>query len=238
MDLNAKKTKLSDDAALYGSREEKTEKQKWSEMTGKQRFIYFWDYYLLKLIAITAGVAIVISIFYTALKPKPKAVLQIASVGFVMTDEMVQTAVDDMTQILELDIKKQIVQLTADYPLASQDRKTIDRLSIFYMVGELDCVILPMSELELYSSYGWFMSPENLSEDEEFYELIKDRLIELPVYDENGDLVEGQTRIAGILLTGSKLFEQSLSSQTITLAIPETNKKQEATVKFIEYLLN
>ena len=45
-----KKTALDDDAYLYQKREEKTEKEKWSEMNRHQRMQYFLDYYLVKLL--------------------------------------------------------------------------------------------------------------------------------------------------------------------------------------------
>ena len=60
-----KKTALDDDAYLYQKREEKTEKEKWSEMNRHQRMQYFLDYYLVKLLVFTGIILAVVLFVWT-----------------------------------------------------------------------------------------------------------------------------------------------------------------------------
>lgn len=53
-------TVLEENASIYSTEEAKTEKQKWASMNKQQRKEYFLSYYALKLLALIAGIIIVI----------------------------------------------------------------------------------------------------------------------------------------------------------------------------------
>jgi len=80
MNIKNKKTALSDDAALYSHKEDVSEQEKWASMTGKERWRYFADYYLGKIVVTVIILAVVGSILYTILTPKPEVVLSVAVV--------------------------------------------------------------------------------------------------------------------------------------------------------------
>ena len=92
MNLKNKKTVLNDDAALYSHKEDVSEKEKWSTMSNKERWQYFADYYLAKIVVSIIVIAVVGSILHTMLTPKPEVVFSVA----IVNDGASQQIYDDL----------------------------------------------------------------------------------------------------------------------------------------------
>lgn len=96
-----KKTALDDDAYLYQKREEKTEKEKWSEMNRHQRMQYFLDYYLVKLLVFTGIIlAVVLFVWNFISKSKEDTVLYVAVVDEVLQTEGTEKLKEELTEYL------------------------------------------------------------------------------------------------------------------------------------------
>lgn len=101
-----KKTALDDDAYLYQKREEKTEKEKWSEMNRHQRMQYFLDYYLVKLLVFTGIIlAVVLFVWNFISKSKEDTVLYVAVVDEVLQTEGTEKLKEELTEYLGADGK-------------------------------------------------------------------------------------------------------------------------------------
>ena len=64
-----KNTTLDDSASIYQPRQKQTEKQKFSEMTFKEKVTYFNDYYKVKAIVLIIAIIGIIYIVYNILTP-------------------------------------------------------------------------------------------------------------------------------------------------------------------------
>ena len=111
-----KKTALDDDAYLYQKREEKTEKEKWSEMNRHQRMQYFLDYYLVKLLVFTGIIlAVVLFVWNFISKSKEDTVLYVAVVDEVLQTEGTEKLKEELTEYLGADGKYQIIIIDVSF---------------------------------------------------------------------------------------------------------------------------
>ena len=74
---------LREDASLFQVQETKTEKQKWKEMSWKQKLQYFRDYYFFKCLLCCFAAVLVFSFVWNALKPQKEQVLSAAAMTYV-----------------------------------------------------------------------------------------------------------------------------------------------------------
>ncbi len=85
--MEDKKTTLDDNAAIYGKRDERDTKEKFAQLKGKDKWDFFKDYILGKLIIITASVVFAVFILYSIFGPKPETLMYVAVIDDPLGNE-------------------------------------------------------------------------------------------------------------------------------------------------------
>lgn len=129
---------LDDDASLFQIKEEKSERQKWSEMNAGQRIQYFTDYYLLKCIICIIVIAVTGIILWTVLKPQKERELFLAVVHNTMIPEKKESLEQLLTELFVSDPKHQEVRVDDSFPSGYESDA---KLSAFLAAEEIDLII-------------------------------------------------------------------------------------------------
>ena len=134
-----KKTALDDDAYLYQKREEKTEKEKWSEMNRHQRMQYFLDYYLVKLLVFTGIIlAVVLFAWNFISKSKEDTVLYVAVVDEALQTEETEKLKEELTEYLGADGKYRKIIIDDSFYM---DDGGLEKLEVYLYNKQIDVVI-------------------------------------------------------------------------------------------------
>ncbi len=218
MNLKNKKTVLNDDAALYSHREDVSEKEKWKTMSKKERWQYFADYYLMKIIVTIAVIAIVGSILHTMLTPKPEVVLSVAVVNDAANQLIYDTLQMKFNEVIALDEEKQQTVFDTGYNFTSGDYQSWQKFSMYNMVGDLDVSLLPKSLFEEYAPGGYF-SPIAVHLSSGLYGMLSEYLLETKQQDENGALIPDSETVYGIDLSSTWIFKEQKKEEPMVLVI-------------------
>jgi len=235
MIIKNKKTALNDDAALYNRQESTSEKEKWQSMSGKRRLRYFLDYYLGRILAVTLVLAVVGSILYTMLSPKPESVFSVA----VINDSENQLYYDalqvQLNELLEVDEETEETIFDTGYYFSDVEYQSFQKFSIYNTVGDLDVSIFPLSVFEEYAP-GEHFSPvaEYLSSG--LYSSLSEYWVESKVQDIKGTLVDGTETVYGIDLSDTWFYQTCPSKEPMILIINLAPKNSENIEAFLNLL--
>ncbi len=237
-----KKTALDDDASIYQKRVEETEKEKWSKMNGGQRWQYFKDYYLLKVIVGSIAVVFVGFVVWSVLKPKDEIVLYVAVVDEQFDDEKEEALTQELNELFGVDGKRYKVFID---DLIYLDNGGMEKLQTLTYTDRLDVIIADKENYQRLAGMGFFqaadqyLGEEKTAEYEEFF-------VEAAGYEENKELsfenVEtgtGEVLPYGIDISGSERFSQVknyLESPVLSFVVD--NQNSEHAVEFLDYLMN
>lgn len=157
MGKSSRQSVLEDDASLFQIQEEKTEKQKWTEMDFKQRLHYFIDYYLLKCI-ICIGLAVFAGIvLWTVLKPQKDRELFLAVVHNSMIPEEKEALEQLFTEMFITDPKQQEIRVDDSFPVGYEaDAK----LSAFLAAQEIDLIVTNEEHFQALAKNDCFVNLE------------------------------------------------------------------------------
>lgn len=235
MNIKNKKTVLGDDAALYSHKEDLSEKVKWEAMSPKERLQYFIDYYLAKIIVVTIVVAVIGSILYTMLSPKPETVFSVA----VVEDGVHQSIYDDLQakfhEVIELDEETQQTRFDTTYYFSGGDYQVWQKFAMYNMVGDLDVTLLPKSLFEEYAPNGYF-SPVAAHLSSSVYDSLSDYLLETRQKDEDGNLLDGTETVYGVDLSSTWLYKDIPMEDPMVLVVNAAPKNSENIERFLMLL--
>ena len=235
MNLKNKKTVLNDDAALYSHKEDVSEKEKWSNMTKKERWQYFADYYLLKIVAVVVIVAVVGSVLHTMLTPKPEVILSVA----VVNDAANQTLYDELqaqfNASVALDEETEQTVFDTGYTFNDYDYQSWQKFSMYNMVGDLDVSILPYTYFEQYAP-GEYFSPVAAHLSSGLYASLSDYLLETKKTDDDGNLIPDSETVYGIDLSSTWLYKDQQREEPMVLVINAAPENVENIEKFLTLL--
>jgi len=240
MNLKNKKTVLDDDAALYSHREDVSEKEKWQTMSKKEKLRYFADYYLGRIVITAIVLALLGSLLYTILSPKPETVF---SVG-VINDAINQASYDALQEKWEaelaLDAEKQQTIFDLGYTLNDYEYQSWQKFSMYNMVGDLDVSIMPYTTFETYAPGGFF-SPiaDHLSSG--LYGALSDYLLMTKQEDDDGNLIPGSETVYGIDLSSvwpynDPQYNNQQREEPMVLVINIAPKHKEKIETFLNFL--
>jgi len=206
MNIKNKKTVLGDDAALYSHKEDVSEKEKWENMNGKERRRYFCDYYLGKIAIVIIVLAVLGSIMYTMLKPKPETVLSVAVINDGINLDLYEGLETEFQKLIAMDEETQQTLFDTGYNFNDFEYQSWQKYSIYNMVGDVDASIMPYSVFEQYAP-GSHFAPVSLYLSSSLYTSLSDYLLETKVNDENGNLTPGSETVFGIDISSTWLYE-------------------------------
>lgn len=234
MNLKNKKTVLNDEAALYSHREDVSEQEKWQNMTKKERWQYFKDYYLAKIVVTVIVLAVIGSILHTMLSPKPEVVLSVAVINdspYYQTYENVQKEFD---ALLELDPETQKTLFDTGYSFEN-DYQSFQKFAMYNAVGDLDVTIMPLSVFETYAPQGFFSSVAELLPTD-LYMSLSEYLLESKLKDNDGNLIPDSETVFGIKMDAVKIYEGQERLEPMVLAINAAPENVETIERFLRFL--
>lgn len=234
-----KETRLDDSASIYERRRDKTEKQKLSEMNGKEKWQYFKDYYSKKTIVGIIVIAFVSYFLYTVLSPKPETMLHVACANYSFSTEDIDALEQSVGEYLEIDPNTQDIVFDSTYYLSDSDYASAQKLSVLFFANELDLFISPESKFEEYAFSG---SLSDLTEElpSDLYSALSDKFYMSQVRQDEEPISEatGPSYVFGIYLDDTELFKDFVSDDPPVLGIVVTSPHTENAIEFIRYLFD
>ena len=217
MNLKNKKTVLNDEAALYSHREDVSEKEKWQNLTGRERWQYFKDYYLAKIVVTILVLAVIGSILHTMLTPKPEVVLSVAVINDSMYYQTYEEVQKEFDALLALDTETQKTLFDTGYSFEN-DYQAFQKFAIYNAVGDLDVTIMPLSVFETYAPQSFFSSVAELLPTD-LYMSLSEYLLETKLRDDDGTMIPDSETVFGIRLESAWIYEGQERSEPMVLAI-------------------
>lgn len=156
---NNRKTILNDNAILFQPKEEKTERQKWTEMNWPQRFNYFIDYYLLKCILIFILVFFILIIFWSIFKPKNEKAIFIAVMQNSIPSEKKKQLEEQLLDLLVTDKRHQEINLDDTFPAGYESEA---KLTAYLNACEIDLIIAQEDKFKEMAAAGMFEDLEEI----------------------------------------------------------------------------
>ncbi|BBF44305.1 hypothetical protein lbkm_2994 [Lachnospiraceae bacterium KM106-2] len=226
----SKKTTLNDSASIYQKREKQTEKQKLKDLHGKEKLIYFKDYYF--KIAVVALIALFFigSLLYTVFKPKPKNVLNVAIVNNSLDEEKKTQFITDLTKYLNVNTKKQKISIDDSFLI---NQKNMDQFSMsmqqkittLMYSSEVDAIVCDKTNFNHYYKNGYL---DNLSDQipTDLYSKISNSIYSI------------DSKAIGIQLSKCKRYQKLglAKNDDQILGILVNSKNKNNVVKLIKYL--
>ncbi len=235
MDVKNKRTTLGDEAAIYHHEENVSEKEKWKNMTWKQRMEYFRNYYLMKVIVVIACVGIVSSILYTMFSPKPEQVLSVAIINGAMQYDQYLKVQEEFEAAVGLDKETQETVFDAGYTFEGNDFESLQKFAMYNAVGDLDVTILPLSVFEAYAPVGYF-SPVSGHLPSNLYARLSEYLVSCEQKDGDGNVIPDSENVYGILLNSSHVYDGVATEEPVVLCINMSTGNDENIVRFLNYI--
>ena len=233
-----RQSRLDENAALFQVQEEKSEKQKWSEMNTQQRLQYFSDYYLMKCVVflvliITAGI-----IIWTIAKPQKERHLFLAVVHNTMIPEEKETLEQMLANLFVTDPKHQEVRIYDAFPVGYESDA---KLSAFLASNEIDIIITNETHFQALAKNDCFADLNQLIPS-----LCSDSsslLYRTEGYTEDSDeataITQSETRAYGINVTNCPAIKKSwYHEEPAILGIVQNCERKENAIAALENLIS
>lgn len=222
----------------------KTEKQKWKELNGKQKWQYFKDYYLLAVCVIA-----VILIFFGNLiwncfiKPEEKNLLYAAVIDEALDEEKRDQAAAELENILGADGKTEHVYI--DDALYLNDSNTLMKLQVYISCGQIDVMIMDREDFQEYAGNGTFISLDELTGEDlsekygQEYEYAAGYLETDDISYEDNESGRGEVKAYGISLSGDNRFTDMAEGyiEDPVFAVVASSENTENALIYLDYLL-
>jgi len=238
--MDLKKAKLGDDSLIYAKRNEKSTKEKWKEMNGKEKWRFFKDYYLIKLILAVIIIGLLGKLLWDTFGPKPTEILNVAIDGYPYLYEDFEGMQDKLIEHMELDPKEYSIRLDTNYYLDT-DQDSVQRLSLYFMTGELDGLITNEKYFKHYVEKD-ALAPLSEVLPADLYESLSDKHFIGKVIDAELDGTInsiGEEKVYGIYLDNITLFSKHMEHEVKPIfGIPASGVDKENAITFLRFLLN
>lgn len=250
IDTKNKRTVLNEDASIYSSHKETSEKQKWKSMNSKERRIHFKDYYAIPLLASLVIIFIVGYLIYDAVSSYRDQMLMAAIVNDQIDDNTLKSFNEDILNLLGYDSSKQKVNIDDNFLLSggsnSDAATAAEQITSYIYAKQLDIMIADKASFNHYASLGCFSDLKEMLTPEE-YERYSEYLYypELEITDtnpvpKNEDSVRPkETYPCGILLSKSSRYMALKGAQKEpVLGVIMTSQHRNDVLKVLAYLFS
>ncbi|MCR5323579.1 MAG: hypothetical protein K6E85_09955 [Lachnospiraceae bacterium] len=147
---DSEKTTLEDNAAIYAKRDERPANERFKDLKGQEKWQFFKDYALAKVVAGIVILALVASLLYSMFKPKPETIMYVAIINNPFDKDNLENMTNDMTSILVSDTKKEEVRFDSDFYFAGNEYNSRMKFMTMIAGGNIDDAIFPASEFGNY----------------------------------------------------------------------------------------
>lgn len=179
------KQAVGEDASIYKSRQNRDENLKLRDLKGKDKWEYFRDYYLLKLVIILVLVGIAVSMVISFVKPKEEVLLSVA----IVDNPMLMAEVDEFEKLISDELvsepEKQLVSVDSNiYTDGSYGAYALMKITTLINSGDLDVMILPYDKF-VQQLNGGSVAPLEYILDSETIDSLSEYVITETPYDED-----------------------------------------------------
>ncbi len=172
MDVEHRKTTLSDDASIYSRTKDTVTKDELKSMPFKQKIAYFKDYYMYGVAGLIAAAVFIIYMVYTSIINPSKDVLSVVCLSDAFVSETEEMG-DSIKEYLGIERKKDYVGVsyydTSDY-----------QMNMAYMTiagaGQLDLIVCSYEEFQRQANMGLLADMKEFL-PAETYQSVSDRLV-------------------------------------------------------------
>lgn len=242
MDIKNKPTVLDDNAGIYQKREKQTEKQKFGELHGKDKWQYFKDYYLKILIGIIIAIVLVIYFVYSIWQSKKNnSVLYVAVTDQYFSEEDVTKLEDSFGEYIGKTSEYDTILFDTSYYLSSYDYSSMEKIQAMIVAGDIDIFIAPESYFLNYTLSG-VMQPLNECLPTDLVSSLKNDFFIGNIRaetDDSGNDILGPSEAYGIYVDKTPLYKDAYkSTERIIMGIIVTSKNKDNAVEFIRFIFN
>ena len=237
--MDLKKSKLDDDSFIYAKRDEKSTKERWQEMTAKEKWKFFKDYYLLKIILGAIIIGLLGKLCWDTFGPRPTEILNVGidSYSYLLTE--FEDMQDALIAHMELDTEEYSLRLDTNYDIAS-DQNSVQRISLYLMTGELDAFIAGEETVLNYVEKD-AIAPLKDVLPADLYESLSDKHVIGHVVDTELDGTinsVGEDKAYGIYLDNIPLFSKYVErDDKPVFCFPTSGIDKENAITFLRFLL-
>ncbi len=235
MQIGNKKTALKDNAALYNHVSDKmTDREKLKSLKGRKRWIQFRDYYLLKIVAVLAVLAFVVSLLFTIFKKRPESVF-FAAISDYPNQEAVEKLKEEFDAYISLDPETQATTFDNSFYFKTNEFDAIQKFTVYMYVGEISVAVMPESVFTQRAQTGLF-KPMSEVLSTELYLKYNDRFAMTGILDDAGNMIENSEKAYGIFLNDCGYFKDSDPSDPMVVAVCGSWQNNKICADFIEFL--
>ena len=150
-DGKSQKTTLNDDAAIYTKRDEqKKASETFKELNGKDKWQFFKDYVLFKLVVGIIITALVVSLLYSTFGPKPEMLYYVAIIDNPLYKDNIESMTNDLKAKFVTDEKKEEIQIDTAFYYISNEYNSRMKFVTYISGATIDAAIFPSSEFTNY----------------------------------------------------------------------------------------
>ena len=238
----AKETVLKDDADIYQKREEKTERQKLSEMSPQEKLNYFKDYYLKKILIYGFFIGFFIYIVYTIVSPKDENIMYAAIINDTINAENEELLITEFGELVNYNPEKQKMQFDDSYYLNPEnpDLTTQSKITTYSFAGTLDVIIADEDVFESYAQSSCFLDLTQILPSDTYSKITQELYMTKTEEDT-------KNRAYGVRLDNSKVYTSisdnyqgtnSSTSKKMVLGIVSKSENTDVAIELIQYLFS
>ncbi|MHB8128691.1 MAG: hypothetical protein ACYDEX_06825 [Mobilitalea sp.] len=230
-----KQTRLDENAEIYQTRRELTEKEKLKDMSTRNKLSYLWEYYKIHALITIVVISVLSYIIHSVLTPNVETQLYAAMVNNTISPEILEEYQANFAKQLQLDPETESVELNTSFMVSSNNEYSMSMkevLGTYVAAQQVDIMIAPQSVFEGYAYYGFM---EKLSDQlpTDVYSSLTDNFYITDLEDDT------EKNVYGIFLTDTKLYKNNAdNSDPYVLGIIANSKHKANAVEFIRYLFN
>lgn len=216
-----------------------TEKDKWDEMNGSQRWQYFKDYYLFITVVVIVLVGIAAFLCWHFWKPKAEHVLYVAVMDDSLDEEDIKKLQGQLEQRYHVDGKQKKVMIDDNFYTREDG---ITKLEVYLRNEQVDVIIADKEVFQQLAGYG-FLQDMNTVLDPEIFETYEEDLCYAAGYRdtkgvsfEDRETGQGEVLPYGVDISGSAFQETGSIQEEPILGIAAGAPNLGNGVDFIKFL--
>ena len=237
MNIENKKKAIGEDSVLYQKRDDSLGRKDISALSRGDKWQYFKDYYLMKVIAAALCLIMLGNLVYNMVFKQQEHIISIAVV-----DECFITDTEDMCEYLHesLGMTKDTQMVSvANYSLSDPNQQMA--FSTRYAAEDTDIILCNSEYFKQFAAQGFFCDLKDFL-PEDTYESLKDRMMtgRISEFDIEGNVVsEGMEAEYGINISGNETYSYFEGySRDVILGISMNTQSPEYVLQTLDILLN
>lgn len=248
IDTSNKHTVLGEEASIYSSHKDISEKNKWKSMSSKERRTHFKEYYAVPLFIVLSVIFIAGYLIYDTVSNYRNVVFMAAIINDQFEDDTLENFNSNVIGYLGYDSNKDKVDIDDNYLLTgagnSDSANTAERLTSYIYAKQLDVMISDKSTFNHYTTLGCFCDFKELLTNEQYDKYSKyfyypelENTSNNPAPQKSDTVRPDKTYACGIMINKSNVY-MSLkgAQQEPVFGILMTSHRKEDAIKILEYL--